>query len=54
MSNTWKCICETKVTSVIYLIGFVVYSLLSESDTQSWALNSSEEKKEKLDDKMHT
>jgi hypothetical protein len=45
---------KKKVTSVIYLIGFVVFSLFSESDTQSWALNPCEEKKEKPDDKVQT
>ena len=29
------------ITSIIYLIGFVVYSLFSESDTQKWAIEKS-------------
>lgn len=33
-----------KVTSVIYLIGFIVYTLFSDSETQSWALNESRSK----------
>ena len=29
------------ITSIIYLIGFVAYSLFSESDTQKWAIEKS-------------
>ena len=41
------------ITSVIYLIGFVVYTLFSESETQPWALNNVAKKDEDAEEKAH-